>query len=136
MKKHLTGLFILIAITSIISACNERAEDGGYIQEITKSRITKDSFYRVDDNSPLGKDATFEHLNYFEPSKDWMISCDFTSRTDTIIIVLDTKGFAREYLVYGILNGKCPTGVFELFAFKKRRRTLFICSVYGCYWTQ
>ena len=127
MKKSIYSILLVCVLVLGVFSCTDSNVGDDYLTEIENSRKTKDSFYKANVKSPLGKDSTFEHLNYFPVSKDWVIDCDFKLRSDTQIIIIDTKGYSREYTVYGTLTGETPTGNIELFAFKMAQEpNLFI----------
>ena len=98
MNKWINPALIACFTLGISLACSGTKDSKDYISLIEDSRNTKDSFYRTHEKSPLRDDSTFEHLNYFPASEDWSIECDFKLRTDTQIIIIDTKGYPREYL--------------------------------------
>ena len=127
MKKWINSVLITCFTLCISLACSGTKDAKDYVSLIEDSRWTKDSFYRTHENSPLRDDSTFNHLNYFPVSEDWYIECDFKLRTDTQIVIIDTKGYPREYLVYGTLTGNTPTGSIQLFAFKMgAEQSLFV----------
>ena len=115
--NKINGLIVL-GFAAMLCACGG-SENAVYTADMNKLRLEKDSMFKVDTaHSPLRFDSTFEHLNYFPANEDWIVQADFAVEQGKLIVIKDTKGMARDYVVYGKLTATVPTGKIELYAFR------------------
>lgn len=98
MKKILIPL-LLIALAGIVfytiqgSGSRTEVQKEKYLEEIRQERREKDSFMRLDEESPLEEEQkkAFSGLQYFEPDPEWRIEARVEENEEKDLLVLSTS---------------------------------------------
>lgn len=98
MKKFLVPILI-VAVAGIIiytlqgTGSLQEIRDKKFIEETLQERRDKDSFMRLDEQSPIKDEEkkSFPGLNYFDPDPDWKIEARVKENEEKELIVLPTS---------------------------------------------
>jgi uncharacterized protein (DUF1684 family) len=113
IKRTLTLLVILIAVSSCTNDKKENSLDEAYINKLKQERENKDWEMKYDSHSPFNVDTAAHHipLKYFEPSAEFIFKSKlFRYNDQDTVSVFGTKGEERKAIKTGYIilnyNGK------------------------------